>query len=54
MIDEKNKCRETAIAVFHRIRRFIRRDKGSQSVEYGQLKDRAVRQARIESGEAGG
>ncbi len=50
LINEKNRAREDALSLFYRIRRFIRRDKGHDSVEYGQLKDRAVRKAREEEG----
>ncbi|MCK4908195.1 MAG: hypothetical protein KAS64_11625 [Spirochaetes bacterium] len=44
-INEKNKLRSEAKTLFFRIRRFIRRDFGYTSVEYGQLKDRAVKEA---------
>ena len=43
-INEKNKLRSEAKALFFRIRRFIRTF-GYKSVEYGQLKDRAVKEA---------
>ncbi|MCG8570334.1 MAG: hypothetical protein MJB14_09355 [Spirochaetes bacterium] len=48
LVTEKNLAREESMALFHRFRRFVKRDKGIKSVEYGQLRDRAVRQERIE------
>lgn len=48
-VDAKNEVLVKAEQLFLRIRRFVRRDLGPDSVEYGQLKTRAVRDARQEA-----
>jgi hypothetical protein len=48
LIDEKDKIRTEIKKLFLNFRRFVRRDKGMDSPEYGQLKDHAVRKAREE------
>ncbi|MBN2035557.1 MAG: hypothetical protein JW768_02325 [Chitinispirillaceae bacterium] len=47
-VAEKNGVKHSAKELFFRFRRFVRRDCGQESVEYGQLKDRAVRTTREE------
>jgi hypothetical protein len=48
LVDEKDKSRAEIKNLFFNFRRFVRRDKGMDSPEYGQLKDHAVRKAREE------
>jgi hypothetical protein len=48
LTDEKDKAKIELKKLFYTFRRFVRRDKGSNSPEYAQLKDRAVRKAREE------
>jgi hypothetical protein len=48
LVARKNEVKSKARELFFRFRRFVRRDCGMDSVEYGQLKDRAIRKAREE------
>jgi hypothetical protein len=48
LVARKNEAKSKARELFYRFRRFVRRDCGMDSVEYGQLKDRAIRKAREE------
>ena len=41
-VQRKDEVLASALALFYRVRRFIRRDLGNDSPEYSQLKDRAV------------
>ena len=47
-VAQKNAVKYKAKELFFRFRRFVRRDRGMDSVEYSQLKDRAVRTTREE------
>jgi hypothetical protein len=47
-VAQKNLAKSKAKELFFRFRRFVRRDYGTGSVEYSQIKDRAVRKARQE------
>jgi hypothetical protein len=46
LVARKNEVKSKAKKLFFRFRRFVRRDCGIDSVEYSQLKDRAVRKDR--------
>jgi hypothetical protein len=48
LVDEKDEAKTEIKKLFYKFRRFVRRDKGMDSPEYGQLKDHAVRKAREE------
>jgi hypothetical protein len=48
MVARKNAIKHKARELFFRFHRFVRRDCGMDPVEYGQLKDRAIRKAREE------
>jgi len=54
LVDEKNRERATALNLFYRVRRFIRRDKSSDSPEYIQLRDRSIRAEREQQETAAG
>ncbi|MBN2038224.1 MAG: hypothetical protein JW768_15895 [Chitinispirillaceae bacterium] len=43
---EKEREIAAANGLFYKVRRFVRRDCGRNSVEYAQLRDKAVRKAR--------